>query len=340
MNEVKHKSISSILEKNIRNNTYKHKLPTVRFLSSEFSVSTRTLNKALKPLVQKGLVIPGGPQGNLINSNKSIRPKTNIVGIFCCGASPDFQNDPLLKELKLKVEEDGCKAIFMNSPGTNDFEDEKFWTSSWIDGYIFVYSTINKELAYLLSKNNVPFVVANRLPAECGAHWVDFNLEKSMQTMVEYLADIGRRNIMLAFSRIHLPSYVEYIKNTWKTISRNYSAQTISEPLYIPGKNANKKIETCVEYFLTNNADAVVLIRISPTGIRARLSETGKQINTDYSMVYNSYEIEDSAENIPCMFVPYSKLADETWELFKKIIINPDLEIQNLLVDEDLVLTK
>jgi len=163
MNEIKYKTIAVTLENNIKNNLYSEKLPPVRSLLVEFSVANPTMNKALKILTKKGLIIPSGPRGNIINKKSIIRPKTNIIGILGGGNSPDPDNSPMFNELKLKIEADGYKPLFMNVPDPDIFDDGNFWSSNWVDGYIFAYSTIKKELIHKLHRCNVPFVVANHL---------------------------------------------------------------------------------------------------------------------------------------------------------------------------------
>lgn len=340
MNEVKYKKIALELEKNIKNNIYSKKLPPVRSLLTEFNVANPTMNKALKILMQKGLIIPSGPRGNIISKKNIIRAKTNIVSIFCGANSPDFQNDPLLKELKFKIEADGYKPLFMNVPDPNVFDDENFWSSNWVDGYIFAYSTIKKELAYKLHNKSVPFVVANRLPSECGGHWVEFNLKKTLHTLVKASIEAGRKQIMLAYSGINLPSYVAYIKQIWNEILKEYSRECSGDLIYFSGNDSQQNSLECASKFAESPANSLILIGISPSIVESELAAMGRQNNEDYSLAYRSHQVDASVENSSYVLMPYKTLAVETWNLFKRVIEEPEIEAQNILIDEDIYINK
>jgi len=66
MKHIKYIKISEALEGSIRAGEYSVKLPTVRTLSKQFDVSTRTMGKALDILEKKKLIIPNGPKGIFI----------------------------------------------------------------------------------------------------------------------------------------------------------------------------------------------------------------------------------------------------------------------------------
>lgn len=336
MNEVKYKKIALALENNIKNNIYSEKLPPIRSLIKEFCVGNPTMNKALKILVKKGLIIPSGPRGIIINRRRVIRPKTGIVAVFCHSDLMDVANDSMLKELRMRIEEDGCKALFMNVPDPNDFDDEKFWSSNWVDGYIFAYSTIEKELAYKLHNSGVPFVAANRLPAECGAHWVEFNIEKTLRIMVQTLINADRKRIFFAFSRMGMPSYVEYIKWSWNEIIDKYSKECSGFSFYFKGANYTEHDLECAKKFIEMQCDALIAIGPSPLDIEKELARAGLRSDKDYSLFYRNHRLEAPQEKFSYVLSPYKNLADEVWNLFKKVVKNPELEAQNILVDEDI----
>lgn len=340
MTEIKYKAIALTLEKNIKANIYSEKLPPVRSLVAEFKVGNPTMNKALKILVQKGLIIPSGPRGNIISKKKVIRAKTWNVAVFYNTGNVDVRNNPLLKELSIKAEADNYKTLFMHALAPNVFDDDDFWSSNWVDGYIFVSSTLNKDLAYKLHNKSVPFVVANRLPPECGAHWVDFNLKKSLQTSLQRLIQAGRNRIMFAYSRMSLPSYVDYVKQVWNDTLREYSRECSGSLFYFAGHNNQKNSLECAEKFIEAKADALIIIGLSPLVIEAKLAAIGRQINQDYSLIYRSNTIEAPTDKFPHVLASYKALADETWSLFRKVVENPEIEAQNILVNEDIYLNK
>jgi hypothetical protein len=340
MTEVKYKAIALTLENNIKANIYNEKLPPVRSLVAEFCVGNPTMNKALKILVKKGLIIPSGPKGNIINKKDTIRPKTNVIAIFCDTGSHNPNNDPLLDELKLCAEYDGYKLLFMNTPDPNVFDDEQFWSSAWVDGYIFVYSSIKKEIAYKLHNHSVPFVVANRLPAEFGAHWVDFNLRKSLRVLVKTLIEAGRKQIMFASGGIGLSSYADYIKELCYDVLKEYSRDCSGDLLYFSGHDVKNNSLKCADAFIKHKSDALIITGLNPLIIEDKLCKIGKIYNENYSLIYRGTEIDSSFAKFPCLRPSYHKLANETWDLFKRIVECPKMEAQQILVDDDIYFDK
>ena len=340
MNEIKYKSISKELEDNIKNGSYESKLPPVRSLSAEFEVSTRTMNKALKSLVTKGLIIPGGPKGNIISKKKVIRPKTRNVAVFYNTDSIDVKNSPILNELSIKAEADNYKTLFMHALAPDVFDDDDFWSSNWVDGYIFISSTLKKELAYKLHNKSVPFVVANRLPPECGVHWIDFNIKKTLQTLVKASITAGRRRIMLAYSKISLPSYVAYIKQLWNEIMKEYSMECSGILLHLSDDNNRKNSSECASRFVESQSNSLILTGVNPVAVESKLMSMGLQINEDYLLSYRCHHLEFESNDFSYSMVSYKSLADETWNLFKKVVENPELDAQNILVDEDIHINK
>jgi DNA-binding LacI/PurR family transcriptional regulator len=340
MNKLKYKKIALTLESNIKNNVYNDKLPPVRTLVKDFGVGNPTMNKALKILTQKGLIIPSGPKGNIISKKKIIRPKTNIVSIIYGYNSLDPNLIPMFKELKLKAEADGYRTLFINMLDPNVFNEGDFWSSNWVDGYIFTYSSINKELAYKLRENNVPYIVSNRMPPEFGAHWVDFNIEKTLKTFMETLVEAGHKRIIFAFSKISLPSYRSYIKQVWSDIQKEFSKVCSGKLLYLPSDDIRKSAFECAKQFSEFNADAIISLGVSPLLIESELDLIGKKNIKDYSLIYIDNEMKAPFEKFSHALASYKALADNAWDLFKKIVKNPEIEAQNVLIDEEIFLDR
>lgn len=334
MNEKKYELIALRLERNINNNAYSDKLPPVRLLSTEFGVSTRTMNKALKLLVEKGLVIPNGPRGNIINRRRVVRAKTNIVAVFSLSKDPSQKRGGLWMELDRLAKADGFDTLFMSASNSNIFNNENFWSSNWVDGYIFIYSGINKKFAYRLHKRGVPFVVANRLPSECGAHWVDFNLRMSLRTQLKYLIASGRKRVMLSYFKISLPSYIDYVEDVWTEILKEF--ESVSGVLeYFPEGSDRKIHSECAERFVKSEADALIILGLNPLLMEKELIARGRVLDADYSLIYRSYNLESYVDKFSCVLMPYKSLAAEAWNLFKRVVENPELQPQQILVDDE-----
>jgi DNA-binding LacI/PurR family transcriptional regulator len=335
VNKTKYSTIADQLELNINSGFFKEKLPSVRVLATDFNVSTRTLNKALKVLVEKGLIIPNGYQGNLISTKTIIRAKTKIVALFCDTGSHDPLNDPLLNELRIRVEEDGYKLLFMNVPDPNIFDDEKFWSSNWVDGYIFAYSSIKRTIARKLRSHSVPFVVANRVEPDFGANWVDFDLSKRLQVQIEALINNGRKKIMFAYSGIGLDSYVDYIQQECANVLKKYVKCCSGTIFYFAGNDIAANTLQCAEKFIEHRFDGLITTGLDPILLEAELAKANFSCGDDYTMIHRSSKPDAVFDRFPYIVVPYKQLADATWELFIKVVDNPGLQAQQILVEEE-----
>ena len=335
VNEVKYKKIASKLKSDIESGVHVGKLPPVRALKKNYGVSIRTMNKALKILSGKRLIVSKGPKGTFIRKKTGGRLESGIVTIFYNSDAPGVLQSPLLKKLSKLIESDGCTPLFMHAPDANMFHNDDFWHSSSIDGYIFVFSSLNKELAANLFGKNVPFVVANRLPLEVDAHWVDFNLAKTFERLMPELQRLGRRKILLAVSRITLTSYVEHIKTIWETALSAEGVECEGRFVYFSEFDDEANVKLCLSEFEKAEADALFLLGIPPLDVEEKLAEKGKQLNVDYSLFYRANRTLAPIDRFPYFLASYDKLAQEVWTLFKSIINDPHQAARNVLVDDE-----
>lgn len=337
MIETKYTEISRTLEARINSCQELDKLPSVRTLSEELNVSTRTMGKALKPLIAKGLIIPG-PRGCQINRHKHIRRKTNVVGIFVNDANFKVSSDPLCEALKALIRQDGLEPLIMNAHDPNKFDNVVFWSSNWVEGYIFIYSSINKELAHKLKQHGVPFVLANRLPDECGAHWVDFDNAGGLRKAAEYLYSKGLRKIAVDIPSFDMPTYQGYMVNAWKKIA---TEMKISRPEYFLSKTKLSD-DFAVEharYFLglPEIPEGIILWHSSASVFESEFRKNGIHYPKDIQFIEHDLGLPlKPGSPYPYCSISYPLLAQNVWTLFKKVVGNPSKETANLLVDVEL----
>lgn len=321
MQQTKHTLLSDLIEENIRKSIYQHKLPPVRTMAAEFNVSSRTLNKALKPLIEKGLIIQNGPMGTLINNGSSCRRNTRTIGVFCNMKNPHPHTDFMLKELQTQILNDNYNPLFMNVPDAELFNNEKFWELNWVDGYIFAYNSINKSTAGILNKHGVPFVAANRVPPEWASSWVDFDNESALQNIVKQLMAAGHKTIALDLSIILMPEYADYIKKSWFNILRK---EGIEDSCYITCETSGDLLSSTsvhLDYFMKQfPRPTAIIVWNSDNNVRnlyrAKLGGDGKTTLV-YSQLDGATPITWNPSNY-CLF-SYKKIAIELWKSFKQV---------------------
>ena len=332
MNSNKHKLISDELEQDIKNDIFKDKLPSVRELSKRFNVSTRTITKAIKTLTGKGLTIPSGSNGILINQKKHIRPKTGNVVVFCNRNSSDLKHDVLLEELRKVIKSDSLCPLFLNTPHNEIFQDEKFWKSGWVDGYIFIYSSFDRQFAQQLKRNHIPFVVANNVPEEYGVNSIDFDIDGSHRRLIDELGSQGFKRICYCAIMKNPENHEAYVKKLFADARKKYSLELDYHIYPAPeGKLTSEYIHDCAkastEIILKQNTKVeAALTLFSPSILKHEFDMAGlKDLYIIASISEADFEKE---KDFPCAIHSYRQLADQTYKRLKEIFKEQDITVQ------------
>lgn len=332
---MKYKEIIHLIEKNIRTQVYSDRLPTLRALSAEFGVSSRTMHRALKSLFTRGLIVPDSTRGYIVSRGNNIRPKTGIAGIFCNIEEVDLKTDPLLKRLKEIILADGFTPFFSNVPDAKQFSDINFWKSFWVDGCIFAYSTFDRQLASGLKLAGIPFLAANRVPDEYGANWVDFDAFGAIHDVVVWLYKHGYRRIALD-NPVHLVAYGEHIRARWTELLGKYG---IFRPEYLKMTHCNfsERHKIIMSHgtdlaALPEPPEAVICWHGHPELVRDLLRP--KSRNLQIFAYKTEYEIKQNG--ITYLPMPYDRLAEEVWKSFQAVVASPAGENIHRLVELDM----
>ncbi len=332
---MKHEELTRIVEKNIQSKKYDDRLPTLRRLSADFGVSSRTMHKALKPLFTRGLIVSDSTRGCMINRTANVRPKTGIAGIFCDMEGVDLKTDPLLERLKRIINNDGYSPLFSNLPDATRFTDMNFWKSFYVDGCMFVYSSFNRNFASGLKMSGVPFLAANRVPDDYGANWVDFDTFGAFRKVADYLYERGYRRIALDFP-VHLKSYGEYIRNEWTKLLQGYNIFRSEYLLMESYKTPAQRHDIIIKHAAALSAlpeppEAVICWHNAPELIRNVL----KQKSSSLRIFAYKTKYETVQPGITYLSYPYDQLAIEVWNTFKTVTSEPNRESIHKLVELD-----
>ena len=217
MQESKHKFISARIMRAVAERQWKDKLPPVRTLAAMFSVSSRTVQKALQTVYASGMVIPHGARGNLICYKTEKRPGTGTVGIYANLAESNINADPLICHLVALVKEAGLHPFIANMPDNTFWEDEHFWRNVPVDGYIFANSSVRLPLAETLRMAGVPFVCANQLPPRVPGSWADFDHTPVLRSLLETLIRQEIRRVAL-YDKPSFSNSSGNLKKVWKSL--------------------------------------------------------------------------------------------------------------------------
>ncbi|MFA6815412.1 MAG: hypothetical protein WCS73_03870 [Lentisphaeria bacterium] len=322
MIKPKYIDIAEMLKERIEVAYYQKRLPAIRQLADDFSVAPATMQRAVRELVIMGLVTPMGPKGNLLNAKSNSRPKTGIIGIFC-NFSGRIDNDPLLNGLQKMIKQEGKHPLLMTLPNQMINHDDKFWISNWLDGYIFVYSTISKELAYELRQNGIPFVVANRCPENFGANWIDFDKVGMFRDAVSQLVNQGHKSIGVSLPLIRFKSYRKYLNDNIRDILKEFN---IYNPKLVKNQNVNisnkKNAQQNAKYYmnLENPPTAIIIDTLPPNEFLTEFSK--RKIPYTPELMYIGDKSLFPLIECPAITFSYQSFAEQVWTLFKQVMEN------------------
>ncbi len=217
MSESRYPALTAILEKRISQGVYRDKIPTVRQLVEEFGVAKQTVTRALKPLIDRGVIVTDGRRGMRV---LSVVPEGGVIGIIAYGDMRILEKEQGLKELQEQIHSDGFEPVLIAiSNKITPRNVCKLLTSSFA-GFIFTNSTLSFEAAEHLDKHGIPFVSCNRLPVYSRPiNYVETNWRHAIKRLAIYLKSNDHQEVGLFFHG-RLEGYNRVIVKEWQKIKK------------------------------------------------------------------------------------------------------------------------
>ncbi|MBE6368141.1 MAG: GntR family transcriptional regulator [Lentisphaerae bacterium] len=317
MPENKHAEISKLLEQEIRSGKYFERIPPVRTLARQFNVSLQTMNKALKPLQNSGLLV-SGPGGTRINENIPYSLHCGVVSVFMLGSSlpqTPISEDMFLQALQQEANNDGVTLLMMWVENEEIFRNQSFWESRQTDGYIFVYSSFYPLLSKHLHVSGVPYVIGNWLPDSFNAHYVDWDWKKQLFDLVKLLQENGFSKIAY-MPNLHWEFGFDFHYDMWQDVCSSYELHNYSPDKSSFGIPPSQQLTKIIadpagppEVIIPTNIDcSAILQQLDSLGVNCRLA-----VNSGYLPIINDKRMIYYSAN------DYRKLASELWKVFRKI---------------------
>ncbi len=206
-----YQNLSEKLEKYIADNGITGRMPGVLKLSRELGVHHVTLSKAMRILEQKGLLSINGTKGTFVNQSSVKRPRHHVIALV--GANTEHGED---KEILSKLNEEARKSGYSIIAVT--FEEELFQKNKTIllnfpvDGFLFRMSSLRREQAELLRREEFPMVSGARKEGYPWLDQTDCDHYAGYSLLLNRLINLGHRRIaFLEFDRV--PEYRFYLDN-------------------------------------------------------------------------------------------------------------------------------
>lgn len=213
----KHHELTARLRVAIVSKKYGIRLPAIRVLCSEYSVSMQTMHKSIRPLVEEGLVVPG-PRGSVI-CNPEKREHYNAVGVVAGHPLP-FGDFAHMYEATVKLARDaGLRTVFITFQGDELLQDPDYLTHFPVDGVLFCYSTLCQAQLRALEYARIPLVAGAFWWGEEAGQIVQSNgdLSKGIAVATEKIRAFGHRRVVWfeGSRRPDYQPYLEYMRKLW-----------------------------------------------------------------------------------------------------------------------------
>ncbi len=214
MSAAKYPSLTVTLETKIRQGAYRDKIPTTRKLAAEFAVSRQTVTNALRPLIDKGMLIAAGRRGVRISHRHQAH---GMIGIVAVGDSAVLTNTPIMSRLQQQINNDGFESVLLSISSLNTYKNICSLLSDNFTGLIFTYSSLTMEIAEYLESKKIPFISCNRLPVYSHLNFVEHDWAGAIRRISEEFAQKGCLKQSLFFQG-RLEGYGHLVREQWKNI--------------------------------------------------------------------------------------------------------------------------
>ncbi len=286
----KYETLSRTIESWLRENPADGRLPGVRKFASMFGADKKTVGKAMRLLVRRGVIRVNGPQGTFRVARPGGSPGYHAIGIL--GIAATAGQEKLIDYLNSRSRKFGYKVVALDLKA----EDYELLLHFPFDGYIFLGSYSTSWILSRLHECSIP-VIGGPFFDFPWLNRVTYDHAGGYGALVKYLKQLGHRRIALVeYERKQ--EYAEYIAHL-KSIFRNAMGDDFSEELFciIPrsrlrigfsGMEKPKKIaDGIVERLmaLRERPSAVIVVPPLVRHIFLSLKERGFSVPRDVSLV-------------------------------------------------------
>jgi len=315
MSSAKYPCLTVELEAKIRQGIYRNKIPTTRKLASEFAVSRQTVTNALRPLIDKGMLVAAGRHGVRISYHQ---PEQGMIGIVAVGDSAVLTNTLIMSRLQKQINDDGFESVLLSISSLKTYSNICNLLSDSFTGLIFTYSSLNMEIAEYLEKKKIPFISCNRLPVYSRLNFVEHDWVSAIRKISGVFARKGYLKQSLFFPS-RLEGYARLIREQWKRIKAelNLPHMEIDELELEPDPDYLKNQSDCFIRYLKSlhkNGQYPQLIIMWGGGIADEIVEI---------VCHGQYKLPQS-----CIFVGAQKTNSPIPEQFLSF---PEMDYHNLL---------
>ena len=330
MIKAKYIDLSKVLEKAVEAGKWQDRLPGVFRLAKEYNVDPATVSKALRLLEKKGIVTINGRRGTFISKHET-RPAHKVIGVV--GASEeDSVTCHDLRIIKEYFKNLSYEVIAISQNDDLLRSNPQFWAKLPIDGLIFMYSTLTRELISELRQSGMPFVSANKIIGLPGISWVDFGGTDALAELIHYFYKLGHRRIAFADIKHNKNNFTERLRKVYCDTCAKLNC--LDEELFY----VSDKTETLADDFLDMDSGATTIISLSYSiakSFKKAAEVRNLKIPGDLSLA--SYKGEEHDDFFTISYYQRDKRAKMAGELLWEKIKSPDSKVKQITLENKLI---
>jgi len=330
MSEAKYKQIADELVRRMRSGAMADRLPSQRALAAEFGVSSRTLHKVFLVLKRQNCIAPS-PRGTTVAGVPPEPPRKNRIDVFIPRDEKVPPGDPLYLRLTERI---AAAGFDLRLRSTRNLTAETLAADDFLpgDGCIFPYSTFRLEYAAPLRRRDVPFVVGNRVAAEAGVHWVDWNHLDLFDNIVGELVARGAREIGLfcpGLDALRFSGNLQAIHQDFIAAKRGYFLFNRELDALPPEEYSDPQTYLAFLRTLPHRPDVILCLNpLLRRQLVAGLATSGDEEAEARVLLLNSASDEEQGNCVVGFYsdAGYRKIADKLWTLFRQAAADPGLK--------------
>lgn len=335
MLKTRYTEISGDLEARIIRGEFQDRLPGVIKLVNEYKSGQSTVKKAVRILEQKGLVTVNKTHGTFISNGKPIRRKYGVIGIV--GGINDRRKGwtSLLEDIDVFSRKYKHHITYIGVDAKMLKNNPELISSFPVDGFIFIQSTISRDIVLELRRKGIPFVSAIACSDIPGVDWIDFGTMNTVEKITDELVRSGRKRIGIAkFKNLEYGFQKEVFYRYKKCMEKNncyepelfFSAETYFSFYKHHGENCfNAFGEKAADYFLNlkHIPDAVFLMSYSQAAeeFRKKMALKKLAVPSDIALiVMENNPTNEKNDFFSKIIVDFHVLLKESLNLFFEIM--------------------
>ncbi len=291
-----YRELSRKLEDYIMENNLSGRLPGLVPLCRRFGVHQATMTKAVHILRDKGLLRIEGTRGTFVNRDDlRQRPVYHMIGLI--GFNHLVIRDSVLNNLNPLAEKSGYQLLSIAFHPSLYLKNRDIFSQFPVDGLIFCYSTLTKQVAERLRHEEIPMVSCNRRPDLPWLDSVDYDHRREFQQVLNYLRKLGHRRIArLEYCRSSdYHSHLELVQNIFMEEMGNDYDPALFHVAELPENIRKQTGQDSVTRFVRNTVNYYFNLDSPPSAILCpqwaadelsnQLKQLGLRIPGDVSLI-------------------------------------------------------